>query len=64
MTKIDKKRPKNDRKIDHSFSGENDYINANYVTMEPGSELPRKWIASQGPLEHTTVDFWRMIVQK
>jgi len=45
------------------LQGENDYINANYVTMEPGSELPRKWIASQGPLEHTTADFWRMIRQ-
>jgi len=39
-----------------------DYINANYVTMEiPVSGVVNRYIASQGPLSTTCIDFWIMI---
>ncbi|KAK7074493.1 hypothetical protein SK128_001335, partial [Halocaridina rubra] len=37
-----------------------DYINANFIRGASGS---RAYIASQGPLPHTTHDFWRMVVE-
>jgi len=39
-----------------------DYINANHVVMEiPGSGLVNRYIATQGPLSHTCVEYWYMV---
>jgi len=39
-----------------------DYINANHVVMEiPGSGIVNRYIATQGPLSSTCVDFWYMV---
>ncbi|CAD6186012.1 unnamed protein product [Caenorhabditis auriculariae] len=39
-----------------------DYINANYVNMEiPSSGIVNRYIACQGPLAHTSGDFWLMV---
>jgi hypothetical protein len=39
-----------------------DYINANHVVMEiPGSGIVNRYIATQGPLSTTCIDFWYMI---
>lgn len=44
------------------YKGKNDYINANYVTMEiPARGLLNRYIAAQGPLEKTCGDFWQMV---
>ncbi|XP_069503668.1 tyrosine-protein phosphatase non-receptor type 18 isoform X2 [Ambystoma mexicanum] len=38
--------------------GQSDYINASFIQ---GLDNKRCYIATQGPLSHTVVDFWRMI---
>lgn len=39
-----------------------DYVNANYVNMEiPGSGIINQYIAAQGPLPNTCIDFWQMV---
>ncbi|XP_069134506.1 tyrosine-protein phosphatase 10D-like isoform X3 [Argopecten irradians] len=40
------------------YGGGNDYINANYI---PGYKFEREYIACQGPLPGTIVDFWQMV---
>ncbi|CAB0035724.1 unnamed protein product [Trichogramma brassicae] len=45
-------------------SVDGDYINANYVNMEiPGSGIINRYIATQGPLPHTVMDFWQMVLE-
>lgn len=40
----------------------NDYINASYIVSSASENIP-KFIATQGPLQETTEDFWEMIIQ-
>lgn len=50
-------------KIDIDDSPGADYINANYISGEvPGSE--RTYIATQGCLPGTVLDFWKMVWQE
>ena len=37
-----------------------DYVNASYIKGASGSNA---YIATQGPLPHTLIDFWRLVVQ-
>ncbi|XP_022645902.1 uncharacterized protein LOC111243893 isoform X1 [Varroa destructor] len=40
----------------------NDYINASYVIMKvPSSGIVNRYIATQGPLQNTAIDFWQMV---
>ncbi|KAK0410630.1 hypothetical protein QR680_005242 [Steinernema hermaphroditum] len=43
------------------LEGDDDYIHANFV----GTPMaPRRFICTQAPLESTTADFWKMVVQE
>jgi protein tyrosine phosphatase len=40
-----------------------DFVSANWISGEtPGTD--RAYIASQGPLQHTVEDFWRMVKEQ
>jgi len=41
------------------LQGRNDYINASHIVSPSG----KRWIAPQGPLPHTMIDFWNMVWQ-
>lgn len=45
-------------------SDSGDYINANYVNMEIPNGTINRYIATQGPLQNTVKDFWRMVQQE
>uniref|UniRef100_H3A9A1 protein-tyrosine-phosphatase n=1 Tax=Latimeria chalumnae TaxID=7897 RepID=H3A9A1_LATCH len=63
---VKKNRYKDILPFDHSrvkltlklSSQDTDYINANFIK---GVRDPRAYIATQGPLANTVIDFWRMI---
>lgn len=40
------------------------YINANYVNMEIPKSTVNRYIATQGPLQSTVLEFWRMVQQE
>ncbi|CAI7990187.1 Receptor-type tyrosine-protein phosphatase gamma, partial [Geodia barretti] len=62
----DKNRYSNIKAFDHSrvvltpLEGEegSDYINANFI---PGYKKTKEYISTQGPLEQTVGDFWKMV---
>ncbi|XP_066253598.1 tyrosine-protein phosphatase non-receptor type 4 isoform X2 [Euwallacea similis] len=42
-----------------------EYINANFVEMKiAGTEVVNRYIATQGPLQSTTEDFWQMVLEQ
>ncbi|KAI8320206.1 receptor/non-receptor type protein-tyrosine phosphatase, partial [Martensiomyces pterosporus] len=41
------------------LQGKSDYINASHILLPP-SISPNKYVATQGPLNHSIADFWRM----
>ncbi|XP_054710382.1 receptor-type tyrosine-protein phosphatase T-like [Uloborus diversus] len=49
------------RVVLQSGKNESDYINASYVD---GYRRPREYIVTQGPLDNTIDDFWRMVWQE
>ncbi|KAJ2707829.1 hypothetical protein FB645_000391 [Coemansia sp. IMI 203386] len=42
------------------LQGKRDYINASHITL-PTQLSPNKYIATQGPLNHSVGDFWHMV---
>ncbi|CAI2348016.1 unnamed protein product [Caenorhabditis sp. 36 PRJEB53466] len=54
--------PYDETRVALQTSGTGDYINANYVNMEiPSPGIINRYIACQGPLAHTSADFWLMV---
>lgn len=48
----------------NSNETETDYINANYVNMSIPNDCVNRYIATQGPLSNTVLEFWRMVQQE
>lgn len=41
-----------------------DYVNASFLESKMGEDPAWAYIATQGPLPHTVVDFWAMVWQQ
>lgn len=41
-----------------------DYINGNYVNMNIPNDCVNRYIATQGPLQNTVLEYWRMVQQE
>lgn len=50
--------------IVNSIEAETDYINGNYVNMSIPNDCVNRYIATQGPLANTVLEFWRMVQQE
>lgn len=50
--------------IVNSTDAETDYINANYVNVTIPNDCVNRYIATQGPLANTVLEFWRMVQQE
>lgn len=48
----------------NSIETETDYINANYVNVSIPNDCVNRYIATQGPLANTVLEFWRMVQQE
>lgn len=42
--------------------GETEYINASWILGPYG--VPKNYIATQGPIQSTLIDFWRLVIEK
>lgn len=50
--------------IANTADTETDFINANYVNMVIPNDCVNRYIATQGPMQNTIVEFWRMVQQE
>lgn len=50
--------------IANTIDSNTDYINANYVNMMIPNDCVNRYIATQGPMQNTIVEFWRMVQQE
>lgn len=47
--------------LDACQQGDHDYLNASFIESAAGERPAWRYIATQGPLNGTTADFWRMV---
>lgn len=50
--------------IANAADTETDFINANYVNMIIPNDCVNRYIATQGPMTNTVLEFWRMVQQE
>ncbi|KAI9347122.1 protein-tyrosine phosphatase-like protein [Pilaira anomala] len=49
-------------KLSDKRLGDREYINASWILAPYG--IPKSYIATQGPIQSTLVDFWRLVIEK